>query len=319
MNYKKFFITGGAGFIGSNLCSKLLCDTDSLITIYDNFSNGKMTFLEELDGKGRLKIIKADVLDTKTLRKSMAGSDMVIHLAANADIALSASSTELDLNQTVIATYNVLEAMRINNIKSIVYSSGSGVYGDLGEISPAESFGPLYPVSLYGATKLSAEALISAFSSLFEMKAFIFRFANVVGKNQTHGVAYDFINKLLANNKELHVLGNGLQSKSYIHVNDIIAAILTSIEKQSAIIDTYNVGTGDYISVKEIASIVIESMKLDSVTVSFGETSIGWKGDVPKVRFTSEKICNLGWTPQFGSRQAIKFSVSQMLESKKPR
>jgi UDP-glucose 4-epimerase len=319
MNYKKIFITGGAGFIGSNLCSKLLDTTDSYLTVYDNFSNGKMSFLEELDFKSRLKIINADLLDAKTLQASMVASDLVIHLAANADIALSASSTELDLNQTVIATYNVLEAMRINNVRAIVYSSGSGVYGDLGDVSPVESFGPLYPVSLYGATKLSAEALISAFSSLFEIKAFIFRFANVVGKNQTHGVAYDFINRLLANNKELHVLGNGLQSKSYIHVNDIISAILTAIAKQSVLIDTYNVGTGDYISVKEIASIVIECMKLNSVTITYGETSFGWKGDVPRVRFSSEKICKLGWAPYFDSRHAINFSVSQMLENKKER
>ena len=310
----KYFVTGGAGFIGSNLCDFLVKNTDADITVYDNLSVGKLSHISSHIDRGRIQFIEADLLDFETLKNHMKSHDVVIHLAANADIALSATNTYIDVKQTILVTYNVLEAMRLNSVQRLVYSSGSGVYGDLGDFAPDEKFGPMYPVSLYGATKLSAEALISAFSSLFSIKASVFRFANVVGGNQTHGVAYDFIRKLNSDNKKLEVLGNGMQSKSYIHVDDIISAIFFVLKNQSALIDTFNVGTGDYITVREIASIVIEEMGLENVEVIFGDTEYGWKGDVPKVRFLSNKILQVGWRLTLNSGQAIQRSVKQMLE-----
>src|SRR6266852_5468972 len=218
----KYFVTGGAGFIGSNLCRYLLNADDCNITVYDNFSNGRREFLQSFDGDSRLKIVEGDVLNFEFLVALLMGHDFVIHLAANADIAASAKQTDLDLKQTVLATFNVLEAMRQAGVRKIVYPSGSGVYGDVGGTATSETFGPLLPVSMYGATKLSAEGLISAFSQLFGMQAWMFRFANVVGPMQTHGVAYDFIRKLRKDPSRLVILGNGLQSRSYIHVEDVI-------------------------------------------------------------------------------------------------
>jgi UDP-glucose 4-epimerase len=244
----------------------------------------------------------------------MKGYDCVIHLAANADIAASACETDLDLKQTVLATYNVLEAMRRNAINDLIFASGSGVYGNIGDLAPKEDFGPLYPVSMYGATKLSAEALISAYSSLFGIKARVFRFANVIGPNQTHGVAFDFIKRLMNDPSNLQVLGDGYQSKSYIHVDDIIDALILVKQKSlPELINTFNVGTGDYITVRRIVEIVIDEMELSNVKVDYGETPYGWKGDVPVVRLNDDKLRSLGWSPKYSSEEAMRLSIQQML------
>lgn len=313
-SYKNIFITGGLGFIGSNFCHFLINNTFSNIIIYDNMSNGCIEYIGEHASNSRLKIIKADLLDFELLSKSIIGSDLVIHLAANADIAASAIDTSLDLKQTLLATYNVLEAMRQGGVKTIIYSSGSGVYGDLGEISPDENYGPMQPVSMYGATKLSAESLINAFGNLFKIKAYIFRFANVVGKYQTHGVAYDFIKKLRYDPNNLYVLGDGNQSKSYIHINDIISAVSIALSNPFNIIDIYNVGTSDYITVKEIAALVKEEMNLINAEVFFGDSAIGWLGDVPIMRFSSKKIEKIGWHLMYSTREALRLSIIQMLD-----
>lgn len=313
MQYKKIFITGGAGFIGSNFCNYLVRTTKASITVYDNLSVGKLDYILPFIDAGRVKLVEKDLLDFDSLIKHQSGHDLVIHLSANADIALSATDTFIDMKQTVLATYNVLEAMKINGISRIVYSSGSGVYGDLGDYDPNETYGPLYPVSMYGATKLSAEAIISAFSALFSIQASIFRFANVVGPNQTHGVGYDFIKKLQSNHEMLQVLGDGMQSKSYIHVSDIISAVMTVIESQEILVDTFNVGTGDYVTVRDIAKIVTSEMGFSEIPIIYGDTPYGWKGDVPKVRFATHKIESLGWKPKFNSGQAIRESIKQML------
>ncbi len=311
MNY---FLTGGAGFIGSNVCEHLLKVQDNRVTVYDNFSNGKREFLRNAVSDPRLKIVEGDLLDLGLLVSAIREHDCVIHLAANADIAASVNQTDLDLKQTILATFNVLEAMRQAGTRKIVYSSGSGIYGDVGELATAENFGPLLPVSMYGATKLGAEGLISAFCHLFEMRAYIFRFANVVGLHQTHGVGYDFIRKLRRDSSRLEILGNGNQSKSYIHVEDVVGAIFHVIERATSRITIHNVGTGDYIAVKRIAEIVVEEMGLQGVQMTFGDTAFGWKGDVPVVRLNDDKIRELGWRPKYGSEQAMRRAIRQMLE-----
>ncbi|QWD96922.1 NAD-dependent epimerase/dehydratase family protein [Polynucleobacter sp. MG-6-Vaara-E2] len=314
---KKIFITGGAGFIGSNIIEFISNKFQNVeITIYDNLSNGKFNFIKNIITKYSYNFINADLLDFDTLSKEIIHSDLVIHLAANSDIALSSKSTSLDLQQTVLATYNVLEAMRLNGVKNLIYSSGSGVYGDIGEISPGEDFGPLYPASMYGATKLSAEAMISAFSSLFEINALIFRFANVIGKNQTHGVAYDFINRLCDQPSKLNIFGDGYQSKSYVHVDDVIEAIFYITNMQLKGVNTFNLSSGDYITVREIAQIVVEEMKLVNVNFEFTSTPYGWPGDVPIVRINDNKLRELGWIPKLNSRDAMRSAIRSMLAAR---
>lgn len=312
---KKYLITGGAGFIGSNIVEFLKKNRKCKVKIYDNLSNGNYNFIKNFIDNDSFIFIKGDLLDGENLNKSMADIDTVIHLAANSDISVSSKNTSIDLNQTLIATYNIMESMRKNNVKNIIYSSGSGVYGDLGNYAPDENYGPLYPTSLYGATKLGAEAMISAFSSLFSINAYIFRFANVIGKNQTHGVAYDFIKRLKINPRKLNILGNGNQNKSYVHVDDIIDAIFLVYEKNLDGIHTYNVTSGDAITVKEIALLVIKIMNLSNVNLEYTNSPFGWPGDVPIVRMSDNKIKNMGWRPQFNSLEAMSSSIEAMIKN----
>ncbi len=312
----KIFITGGAGFIGSTMVTRLIANPENEIVVFDNFLSGKMELIEKHISNKRFKLIKGDLLDLPFLIESMKGSEFVYHFAANADISKAMEEPDIDLKLTVVATFNVMESMRINGIKKIVYSSGSGVYGDVGDIETPEDFGPLLPSSMYGASKLGAEGIISAFCSMFDMQSWIFRFANVIGENQTHGVGFDFINKLSQDPTKLSILGDGSQSKSYIHIDDVLNAILFVLEKTNEKVNIFNVATGDYITVIEIAHMVIEEMGLKNVQVVLGKEKRGWKGDVPVVRFDLNKIKKLGWVCSLSTKEALRKSVRQMLSKK---
>ena len=309
----KYFITGGAGFIGSTMTERLLANENNKVTIFDNFCSGQMKYIEQYTNDKRFKLIKGDLLDLNTVKEAIKGHDFVFHFAANPDIAKAMIETDLDLRLGVIATYNLLESMRLAGVKNIAYSSGSGVYGDVGLTETPENFGPLLPSSMYGASKLGAEGIISAFCHMFDMQAWMFRFANVVGKNQTHGVGFDFIRKLKENPRKLLILGDGSQSKSYIHVEDIIDAILFIIKSTNATVNIFNVATDDYITVNEIAEVVAEEMKLKDVIFGYTGGKRGWKGDVPVVRFTLTKIHSLGWKSKYNSKEAIRKSIREML------
>lgn len=310
----RIFIAGGAGFIGSHTAEFLLSNTADEIIIFDNFSSpDTKKSLIHLSNNNSLRIIDGDIQNLKLLIKSMKGCERIYHYASNPDIAKSMTQPDLDFYQGTLLTQNILEAMRINNIGIIIYTSGSGIYGDQGEKPMEEDFGPLIPISTYGASKLASESLISAYCYMFNMKAYVFRPANVVGKRQTHGVAYDFIRKLKANPHKLEILGDGSQSKSYIHVEDLVGAIHFVIESSHDLFNYYNVATDDYIDVKRIAEIVIEEMGLKNVNLQYGSEKRGWKGDVPIVRFNLEKIHNLGWSSKMNSEEAIRRSVSEML------
>ena len=310
----KAFITGGAGFIGSNMVGRLLEDGAERVTVFDNFCSGKASYIAPYRDDGRFKLVEGDLLDLDLLARSIEGHDTVFHFAANPDIAKSMVETDLDLRLGIVATYNVLESMRRTNVRRIAYASGSGVYGDVGETETAEDFGPLLPISMYGASKLGAEGLISAFSHMFDMQAWIFRFANVVGRHQTHGVGYDFIRKLTDNPKALEILGDGTQSKSYIHVVDVLDAMLFVLKNTAEGMNVYNAASGDYITVEEIARIVTDEMNLGDVQFEYTGGPRGWKGDVPVVRFDTQKIERLGWQPSLNSSQAIRRSIKELLE-----
>lgn len=312
---KKYFIVGGAGFIGSHLCKKILTDElQAEVTVYDNFSSGKMWHLEEIADK--ISIVKADIKETDKLASAVKGADVVYHFASNPDISKAMTQPDIDFWEGTYLTNNILEAMRISGVKNLIYASGSGVYGDTGFLETAEDYSPQLPISTYGASKLSCEALICSYCYMFDMNAAAFRFANVVGPNQTHGVGYDFIKKLLNDSSSLSILGDGTQSKSYIYVTDIINAIRTVETKFLKNYSYFNVSTEDFISVKEIADLTIEVLELSPGKVKFIFTggNRGWKGDVPVVRLNSDKIRKLGWKNKYTSKQAIMLSLRSIYE-----
>jgi UDP-glucose 4-epimerase len=312
------FVVGGAGFIGSNIVHKILRDSpDDNIIIYDNFSSGKMKFLKDIEKDSRLKIIVGDIKDLPKLTESMKNSDIVYLFASNPDISKAVKQPDIDFWEGTYLVQNVLEAMRTNGIKKIIYASGSGVYGDWGEREYVEDGGSLLPLSTYGASKLSGESLISAYCYMFDMVGSAYRFANVIGSNQTHGVGYDFIHQLIEHSTYLNFFGNGQQSKSYIHVEDIVDAIFASAFDQKKSYDYFNVATKDYLTVKEIADIAVNIMGLNNVEYRYlGNTASGWKGDIGIVRFNSDKIRSFGWENKYTSYQAMEYSIQKMLENK---
>ena len=246
----------------------------------------------------------------------MAGHDVVIHLASNPDIARAATEPDIDFREGTFLTQQVVEAMRRNAVGRLLYASGSGVYGDLGDYEAEEDYGPLIPVSTYGASKLAGEALIASYCAMFGMTACAFRFGNVVGARQTHGVGFDFIRRLRAQPDRLRILGDGSQSKSYIHVEDVVEAVLKAHQLTTENFQVYNVATGDYITVTEIARLAIEVMGYseDQVRVEYTGGDRGWKGDVPVVRLNTDRIRGLGWICRRTSRQALCVSLHAMLE-----
>ena len=310
---KQIFISGGLGFIGYNLIQYLIRKKyNGKIIVYDNNSISNNRALKSLSILNNVSIVIGDLLDYKKTKSSMQGSDIVIHLAANSDISKGVFNPSIDFDNTIVATKNVLISMLENEINQIVFPSGSGVYGDVNNINIPEEYGPLIPVSHYGASKLSAEALISSFVHMHDFTALIFRFANVIGPNQTHGVAYDFIRKIIKNSDELNVLGNGTQLKSYIHVDDIISGIFIALEKSFEKLQIYNLSTDDAITVKDIAKLVVSKMG-NKTKIIYGNTNYGWRGDVPKISLSSEKIKKLGWSPNYNTREAMKVSIDCML------
>lgn len=310
MNY---MIIGGAGFIGSHVTKKLFTEvTNAQIFVFDNFSSGKEEHLQEILDKERLHIIKGDIKNLDHLTGVMKGIDTVYSLASNPDISKAISQPDIDFWEGTYLVNNVLEAMRKNNVKNLIYASGSGVYGDVGATVTDEDFSPMLPSSTYGASKLACEALICSYCKMFDMNAAAFRFANVVGPNQTHGVGYDFLRKLAQNPNQLDILGDGTQSKSYIYIDDIVDALRVVEGNSLHGYNYYNVATLDHITVSEIAEITVEIMGLENVIYCYTGGDRGWKGDVPIVRLDSQKIRKLGWSNKYTTLQAIRKSIQAM-------
>jgi len=312
------FIAGGAGFIGSHLAHRILKDLDcEKLIIYDNFSSGNDWHIQDIIDDPRVVVVRDDIKNLENLTKAMMGCDIVFHFASNPDIAKAMTQPDVDFWEGTYLTQNILEAMRISGVKRILYASGSGVYGETGYLEVPEDYGPMLPISTYGASKLAGEALICAYCHMFDMKGRAFRFANVVGPRQTHGVAYDFIRKLQKDPTRLKILGDGSQSKSYIYVSDIIKAMLIANSNSTSQYDFYNVATGDYIDVKKIADIVVQEMGLKDVQYEYTGGDRGWKGDVPVVRFDLSKITSIGWHPSITSEGAIRKATRMMLKSER--
>ncbi len=306
------FITGGAGFIGSHMVAALI--NEGPLTVYDNLSSGSLDFLKDHLEHPNFRFVKGELADLAHVTQAMAGHQRIIHYASNPDIARGMLETDLDIREGTLLTYNVLEAMRLNQAQEILYTSGSGIYGDVGTFPTPEDFGPLMPISFYGASKLACEGLISAFCHQYGMRAYVLRMGNVVGDHQTHGVGYDFIRKLKKDAHHLEILGDGTQAKSYVHVSDVIAAMLFIMQHTSDVVNVFNLATDDVLDVTSIAKIVVAEMGLTNVELVYTGGDRGWKGDVPQVRLVLDKIHALGWYAKMNSAQAITASVRAMLD-----
>ncbi len=316
MSGESFFIVGGAGFIGSHFTDRLLASGRTRrVTLYDNFSSGREWHYEHHRGDPRLSVVRGHVHDFQGLRAAMAGHDVVIHLASNPDIARAVTEPDIDFRQGTELTHLVVEAMRQTGTRRILYASGSGVYGEIGEREAREDHGPLVPVSTYGASKLAGEALIASYAHMFDLRGCAFRFGNVVGRRQTHGVGFDFVRRLLKDPTRLRILGDGRQSKSYVHVSDVVNAVLTAHEKVATPFEAFNVATGDYITVREIADLACECVGLvpGSVRYEYTGGDRGWKGDVPVIRLSTDKVRALGWRPTRTSARALAEAMRDML------
>ena len=309
----RVFVAGGAGFIGSHLVEALLQRPDTEVVVYDNLTSGTESRLAGVAGDEHLRLIVDDIEASDHLAAAMQGCEHVFLLASNPDIARAINDPGIDFWHGTYLTHNILEAMRMNNVSRITFASGSGVYGDQGDTEVDEEFGPLIPISTYGASKLASEGMIAAYAHMFDVDAVVLRLANVVGARQTHGITYDFVRRLLHDRSRLEILGDGSQSKSYIHVMDVVAAMMLLTEQKSKRFEIFNVGTGDYITVSEIADLVVERMGLGKVTYSYAGGDRGWKGDVPIVRLDSSKLAARGWRCAHGSREAIVASIDANL------
>lgn len=311
----RYFLVGGAGFIGSHFVDRLLQNPQvERVTVYDNFSSGRRWHLENHWNDVRLNQIEGDAAHLEMLTTAMTGHEVVIHLASNPDIARAATEPEIDFYQGTRLTNNVVEAMRRTGATHLLYASGSGVYGEQGELEMTEDFGPLIPVSTYGASKLAGEALIASYCAMFGVSACAFRFGNVVGARQTHGVAFDFVRKLKMDRTRLTIFGDGRQSKSYIHVSDVVEAVLLVGKLADRSFQTFNVATGDYITVTEIAELAIECCGLgEKPRFEYTGGDRGWKGDVPVTRLNTDRIRSLGWECRWKSREALRMAIMNLI------
>jgi UDP-glucose 4-epimerase len=314
MTGRKILVTGGAGCIGSELCARLAARGEHVIAL-DNLSSGKVEHVASLDDCPNFRLIVGDLLDPVALDRIVQGSDFVYHLAANPDVRFADEAPDRDHQQNTVATHNLLEAMRRNGVKRIAFSSTSAVYGNQSKQPIAEDQ-PLRPISLYGATKVACEALIAAHQNLFELQAWVFRFANIVGrKSRSKGrtVVSDFVAKLRDNPHRLEILGDGRQAKSYLAVDECIDAMLFAVERATEPFNLYNLGGDDWLTVRRIAELVVEAMGLRDVEFTFTGTEGGWAGDVPRFRLDVAAINRLGWHARRNSERAVTESIEAHL------
>jgi UDP-glucose 4-epimerase len=299
-------VTGGAGFIGSHVVDRLV-EKDEIIVI-DNLSSGKAEYVNE-----NARLIKIDLAidGVDELSKVIRGAESVWHIAANPDVRIGTENPDEIYRNNILATYKLLEAMRLAGVDEIVFTSTSTVYGEAEQIPTPEDY-PMHPISIYGASKLACEALIESYCHTFDMRAWIYRFANVIGRRSNHGVIYDFVMKLKRNPSELEILGDGEQNKSYVYIDDCVDAMFFGL-KAGERVNIFNIGSEDQVKVRRIAEIVCEEMGLNP-DFKFTGGRRGWRGDVPVMLLSIEKLKNMGWKPKYSSEQAVRMAVRDLLE-----
>lgn len=312
---RKIMVTGCAGFIASHLAEELLARGNDVVGV-DNLSAGKREFMSGMMGNDAFTFIEGDLL-TMDLGKALEGVEVVCHLAANPDVRLGAKNTHIHFEQNIEVTYRLLEAGKDHGVKDIMFPSTSTVYGETEVIPTPENYGPLVPISVYGASKLACEALISSYCHTFDQNAVIYRFANVVGTRSTHNVLHDFIRKLREDPRSLEILGAEPGTiKSYVHVKDCVRGMVAGAEASDAQVEMYNIGSRDWMTVKDIADIVVEEMHLPDVEYRWTggvKGGRGWVGDVKKMLLAVDKLEARGWSPELGSREAIRRAVQEIL------
>jgi UDP-glucose 4-epimerase len=299
------FVTGGAGFIGSNLTDRLLADGHT-VTVFDNFSTGQERFLESARSSARFTLVRGDLLDLDELSRAVGASqaEVVFHLAANADVRFGTEHPRRDLEQNTIATFNVLEAMRANGVRRIAFSSTGSIYGESATIPTPEDAPFPVQTSLYGASKLAGEGLIQAYCEGFGFKAHIFRFVSILGERYSHGHVFDFYRNLLANPRELRVLGNGEQRKSYLYVGDCLDAMMLAIAKADEPVNIFNLGADEYCQVNDSIGWITAHLGLNPERLYTGGDR-GWIGDNPFIFLGTARIRALGWKPRLSIRDGI--------------
>jgi UDP-glucose 4-epimerase len=311
---KRYFVAGGLGFIGGHLVERLLAGPGASVVVFDNGSSGRSWHLPDPDESDRLRVVEGDLKDRQRLTEALpTGIDTVFLVASNPDIARAAREPDLDFWEGTFLAQNLLEAMRLRGVTRIIYASGSGVYGETGGRPVAETHAPLRPISTYGASKLACEAMICAYCHLFGFDGLALRFANVVGPRQTHGVGFDFVRSLARDPSRLRILGDGRQSKSYVHVDDVIDAVLMLDRQGWSGFDEFNVATDDVLTVREIADLCVERAGASGVEYAFTGGDRGWNGDVPVIRFDTGKIRARGWRPKRSSYEAVRDAVDALL------
>jgi UDP-glucose 4-epimerase len=310
---KSFLITGGAGFIGSHLVDELI--DENRITVLDNLSTGQRDFIEHHLSNPNFKFIEADLRDKNSLENLLKDIDVVFHLAGNPDVRLGNENTQIPFENNLLATYNLLEAMRTNEVKNIVFSSTSAVYGVPSVMPTPENYGPMVPISFYAASKMACEGLICSYCHNYEMKTWVYRLANIVGSRSSHGVVVDFVSKIKNNSLEMEILGSGKQKKSYLHVKECIKAMLFACENSNDNLNIFNIASEDSIDVTQIANVVTEIMGFKDTQYIFSKNTFdgGWAGDVPTMSLSIEKLKSLGWIPSVNSYQSIFMAVNSLL------
>lgn len=309
-------VTGGAGFIGSNLVKKLISDGEET-HVLDNLSSGRIESLESIQRDAKFHFHKIDLLQKEGLIIPR-DCKTVCHLAANPEVRLGITNPEVHFSQNVVATFNLLEAARKYDVEMMSFASTSTVYGDAAVVPTPEDYSPLEPISMYGASKLACESIISSYAHTYGIKSIIFRLANIIGADSNHGVIYDFTNKLLRDGTRLEVLGDGTQNKSYLHVSDCVSAIVAGHNNAKDAVNVYNVGSADQVEVRHIAVAVIEAMGMSPTTaVDFTggvDNGRGWKGDVKKMLLDVSRIVSIGWKPRYGSLEAVRLTARELAQ-----
>ncbi|MEM0001628.1 MAG: SDR family NAD(P)-dependent oxidoreductase [Desulfurococcaceae archaeon] len=311
---QQVLVTGGAGFIGSHLVDKLV-ENNYMVIVIDNLSSGSIENIKHHLEKGSVKFVHGDLKNKDFILKAVENVETVFHLAANPEVRVSTTNPEVHFNENIVATFNLLEAMRLKDINTLVFASSSSVYGEPEKIPVSEN-APIQPVSVYGASKAACENLIHAYSKLYGLNAIVLRYANIIGPRLRHGILYDLLIKLSKNRSVLEVLGDGTQTRSYLHVKDAVEATLLTWRTAKKGFNVYNVGNRDWITVKDIVDNLMEITGLKNTTKIVYKPilhGVGWPGDVKRIALDISKLIQLGWSPSMNSREAVVETIRSLI------